>query len=60
MSKLVTLNVVRDEDILNNLFSDEIIVLEDIQGSKIWVKWDGNQFHIKPKSLSNDPINLVD
>ena len=60
MSKLVTLHVVRDEDILNNLFSDEIIVLEDIQGSKIWVKWDGNQFHIKPKSLSNDPINLVD
>jgi len=60
MSKLVTLNVVRDEDILNNLFSDEIIVLEDIQGSKIWVKWDGSQFQIKPKSLSNDPINLVD
>jgi hypothetical protein len=60
MSKLITLNGLEDESVLNDLFSDEIIVLEDIQGSKIWVNWNGQEFTIKPKSISNDSINLID
>jgi len=60
MSKLITLNGLNDEEILNDLFNDEIIVLEDIQGSKIWVNWDGTHFNIKPKSISNESINLID
>lgn len=60
MSKLITLNGLEDESVLNDLFSDEIIVLEDIQGSKIWVNWNGQEFIIKPKSISNDSINLID
>ena len=60
MSKLVTLNGLNDEEILNDIFIDEIIVLEDIQGSKIWVNWDGKHFNIKPKSISNESINLID
>lgn len=60
MSKLVTLNGIDDEEILKSLFEDEITVFEDIQGSKIWVNWNGKQFVIKPKSISSEPINLVD
>ena len=60
MSKLITLNEVTDNELLNELFNDEIIVYEDIQGSKIWINWDGKEFIIKPKSITNDPINLVD
>ena len=60
MSKLITLNEVDDDEVLNELFNDEIIVFEDIQGSKIWVNWNGKEFTIKPKSITNDPINLID
>lgn len=60
MSKLITLNKIEDESILNDIFNEEILVIEDIQGSKIWVNWDGNEFTIKPKSVQSDAINLVD
>ena len=60
MSKLVTLNKEKSDEILNNLFNDDIIVLEDVQGSKIWVNWDGKKFRIKSKSIKNDDINIID
>jgi hypothetical protein len=60
MGKLITLNGLNEEELLTGLLSDEIIVYEDIQGSKIWVNWNGSEFTVKPKSISNDPINLVD
>lgn len=60
MSKLVTLNGLDDQQILNDLFDDELIVIEDIQGSKIWVNWNGKEFEIRPKSISSEPINLID
>lgn len=59
MSKLVTLNGQEDK-ILDEILSGDIIVFEDVQGSKIWINWNGNSFTIKPKSISNEPINLVD
>ena len=60
MGKIKTLNGVENENILDVIFGNDIIVYEDIQGSKIWVNWDGKQFTIKPKSLTSDAINLVD
>jgi len=60
MSKLITLNGINDQEILNDLFNDEITVFEDVQGSKIWVNWNGESFVIKPKSISNEAINLID
>lgn len=60
MGKLITLNGINDEEILKSLFEDEIIVIEDIQGSKIWVNWNGKEFEIRPKSFSSEPINLID
>jgi len=59
MSKLITLNG-QDDSILDEIFNDDIIVYEDVQGSKIWVNWDGQTFTIKPKSISSEPINLID
>ena len=60
MGKIVTLNGVESENILNDIFDNDIIVYEDIQGSKIWVNWNGKEFTIKPKSLNNEPINMID
>ncbi len=60
MGKLVTLNGVDDQKLLDEIIDNEIVVIEDVQGSKIWVNWDGEKFSIKPKSISNDPINLID
>lgn len=60
MSKLMKLNNIQDDAVLNDIFNSEITVYEDIQGSKILVNWDGKEFTIKPKSLSAEPINMID
>lgn len=60
MGKLVRLNDMTDEQLLSELFSNEIVVYEDIQASKIYVNWDGENFVIKSKSLTSDPINMID
>jgi hypothetical protein len=60
MGKILTLNGVESENILNDIFDNDIVVYEDIQGSKIWINWNGKEFTIKPKSISNDPINMID
>lgn len=59
-NRIKTLNGVENEETLSQIFTNEIIVFEDIQGSKIWVSWDGNDFTIRAKSVNNEPINLVD
>lgn len=60
MSKLQNLTDISTTNELDDILSNELIVFEDIQGSKIWVNWDGQNFIIKPKSISSEPINLVD
>lgn len=60
MSKLMKLNEIQDESVLNDIFNNEIIIFEDIQGSKIYVNWDGTNFTIKSKSLSSETINMID
>lgn len=59
MSKLVTLNG-QDAKTLDDIFNNELVIYEDVQGSKIWVNWNGQSFIIKPRSISSEPINLVD
>lgn len=54
------LNQIQDDSILNDIFDNEIIIFEDIQGSKIYVNWNGKSFSIKAKSLSSEPINMID
>jgi hypothetical protein len=60
MSKLMNLSEVTDDNSLNQILDNELIILEDIQGSKIYVNWNGHRFTIKAKSLSSEPINLID
>ena len=57
---LITLNKQNDDETLDIIFNNELIIYEDIQGSKIYVRWTGNKFEIKPKSLSAEPINMID
>lgn len=60
MKDLKTVVDLENGNLLNSMFNNEIIVFEDVQGSKIWVNWNGTEFTIKAKSLNSDPINLVD
>lgn len=60
MGKLINLNETESETLLNEIFGDEIVVFEDVQGSKIWVNWNGKEFAIRPKSISNEDINMID
>ena len=59
MNKLITLNNSGDK-FLDEIFNDLITVYEDIQGSKIIVRYDGKGFEFRTKSINNDPISLVD
>ena len=60
MGKLTKLNSIDDEQVLNDIFNSEIIVFEDIQGSKIWINFNGTDFSIRPRTISNDNINMID
>ena len=60
MAKLVTLNHLKDDELINKILTSEITVFEDVQGSKIFVNWNGKEFIIKSKSISNEPLNLID
>lgn len=61
MTKIIRLNSLEDPNkFLNELEKKEIIVYEDIQGSTIYVKYTGDKFIIKPKSLKFDELNFVD
>lgn len=56
---LITLNNTGDE-FIEDIFEDLITVYEDIQGSKILVRWDGENFEFRTKSINNNPISLID
>jgi hypothetical protein len=60
MSKLYTLNELQDETILNNLFNNEITILEDVQGSKIYVNWNGKISPSNQNHSISEPINKID
>ena len=45
----------------SNILKDkQLLIYEDIQGSKIFCRYNGDKFTIKPKSLNNEPLNFVD
>ncbi len=55
------LNDIKDETILDDIFSKELIVYENVKGdATIYVKYDGeNIFHVKT-DMKNDDINFID
>ena len=61
MTKIFKLNSLEKGDDFINIISDkELLVYEDIQGSRIFVRFDGQKFIIKPKNLRNDTLNFID
>ena len=61
MTQIIKLSGVENtDDFLNLVTNQELIIYEDIQGSKIFVKYDGDKFIVKPKSIKNDPLNFID
>lgn len=61
MTKVVKLNKVNNTDeFIDKIKDKELLIYEDIQGSQIYVKYTGNDFIIKPKSVKNDNLNFID
>jgi hypothetical protein len=59
MTQIVKLNN-QTENLVELLKDKDLLIYEDIQGSQIFVKWDGNRFIIRPKSINNPDLNFVD
>ena len=61
MTKIARFKTLDNGDEFTSILKDkELLIYEDIQGSKIYVKYDGKKFIIKPKNMKNEPINLID
>lgn len=48
------------EKFIEMISDQEIVVYEDIQGSKIYVNYVNNNWVIRTKSINQNPINLID
>lgn len=53
-------NLSKSEDILTQICNYEIVVFEDIQGSKLFVRYDGKNFEFIQKNINSEPISLLD
>ena len=53
IARFKTLN--NGEDFIKILKNKELLIYEDIQGSKVFAQYDGNQFIIKPKNFFFSP-----
>lgn len=54
------LNDVNGDEFINSLENKELIIYEDVQGSKLYVQYNGDRFIIKPRSFKNDELNFID
>lgn len=59
MTQIVKLNQNTD-NVVNLLQNKDLLIYEDIQGAQIFVKWTGQKFIFKPKSINNSELNFVD
>ena len=60
MPKLVKYDDIAPDAFMDLLTDNPILVYEEVQGSPIYVQWTGNEMLIKPRNLSNDPLNEID
>lgn len=58
VAKIVSLE--NSDEFITILKNSDLLIYEDIQGSKIFVKWDGGKFAIKPTSLRGEELNFID
>lgn len=57
---LIRNNQLEPEKFIDLITNEEIIIYEDVQGSKIWVNYVNDNWIIRPKNINQNPINLVD
>ena len=61
MTKIAKIkNLDNAEEFVDILKDKDLLIYEDVQGSKIYIKWSGTQFIIKPKSIKNEPLSFLD
>jgi len=61
MSKMIKLDdETTSDEFIKNIDGKELVIYEDIQGSKIYAKFDGDRFIIKPRSIKNDELSFID
>lgn len=60
VAKIKTLDGPDSSEFVTILGCNDILVYEDVQGSRIFVRWDGGKFVMKPGSLRNEELNFVD
>lgn len=48
------------EKFIDLISNEEIIIYEDVQGSKIWVNYVNGNWILRPKSINQNAINLID
>lgn len=57
---LIRNNQIEPDKFIELISNEEIIIYEDIQGSKIWVNYVNGNWIIRPKNINQNPINLID
>jgi hypothetical protein len=62
MTKIVKLtnDIENAKEFIEKIKEKDLLIYEDIQGSKIFVRYDGEKFLIKPKTIKTDPLNFID
>ncbi len=51
---------IEPEKFVELISNEEIIIYEEVMGSKIWVNYVNGNWFIRPKSINQNPINLID
>jgi hypothetical protein len=59
MTQIIKLNT-QPDNLISQLKDKELLIYEDIQGAQVFVRWTGEKFEIRPKSVNNDTLNFVD
>lgn len=60
IARLKTDLLIDTKEFINILKDRDLLIYEDVQGSKIFVRYDGKKFIIRPKSLNNEDLNFID
>lgn len=58
IAKIKTLN--KADEFIHILKNKDLLIYEDVQGSKIYVKYKNNKLIIRPKSIRNQDLNFID
>jgi hypothetical protein len=60
MSKLIELSNLNIENFIEMLRDSELVIYENIQGSKVFFQYDGKDMILKARNINSEPLNLVD